>query len=446
MRRSTAIRPASTAVGKLVACVVVLAAWWMTGAGCTSILGDNYHIAKDSGTDANTGSSCSADADCARDPDGPVCDFPSGKCGECSPSQSTCPASTFCTSQRVCQAGCNSDTDCGGVLTCEVSTHQCTGCTTDADCPAGTLCDTTAASCKPGCTPEHACMPGLDCCNGQCLDLKDDEANCGACNDACSTQNGTPFCTNGACTITCAQQFADCDANARSNGCETKITDNPQACGDCVTVCSVLNGTGTCLGRQCAIQSCTPPHQDCDAPTGYGTGCETNTNTDVAHCGGCTNACTNANGTTTCNAGTCQPSCAVGFADCDNNPNNGCETDTSSSVTHCGGCAPPIGSGTTCSLQNATPECRAGQCKIATCDTGFANCDLNPANGCETPANTVDNCGDCGVKCTNDHGNTSCVPASGGCVPSCNTGYKDCDGNPNNGCETNTDNDKNNCG
>jgi hypothetical protein len=45
----------------------------------------------------------------------------------------------------------------------------------------------------------------------------------------------------------------------------------------------------------------------------------------------------------------------------------------------------------------------------------------------------VNNCGDCNIHCTNDHGTTYCQ--GGVCAPSCSWGAQDCDGNVNNGCE-----------
>ncbi|MEZ4299830.1 MAG: fibrinogen-like YCDxxxxGGGW domain-containing protein, partial [Polyangiaceae bacterium] len=56
-------------------------------------------------------------------------------------------------------------------------------------------------------------------------------------------------------------------------------------------------------------------------------GCEADLS-DPANCGACGVACANANGTTACNAGACEPTCAAGYADCDGNPANGCEANT----------------------------------------------------------------------------------------------------------------------
>jgi hypothetical protein len=64
--------------------------------------------------------------------------------------------------------------------------------------------------------------------------------------------------------------------------------------------------------------------------------------------------------------------CPAGTADCDADLSNGCETNTQTSLTHCGQCASP------CSVDQGSATCEAGQCAIV-CDAGFsgdgATCD-----------------------------------------------------------------------
>ncbi len=65
-----------------------------------------------------------------------------------------------------------------------------------------------------------------------------------------------------------------------------------------------------------------------------------------------------------------------------------------------------------CELPNATAVCVGGSCVFQSCDAGFADCNVNPADGCEVNTQTsTANCGACGNACT---GGTSCV--AGGCV------------------------------
>ncbi|WP_263436629.1 CARDB domain-containing protein [Stigmatella hybrida] len=70
--------------------------------------------------------------------------------------------------------------------------------------------------------------------------------------------------------------------------------------------------------------------------------------------------------------------CAPGYGNCDGNPANGCETDLTSNVNHCGTC------GNTCPGQDSTVGvCMASQCSTA-CAPGRYDCDGNAANGCES--------------------------------------------------------------
>jgi hypothetical protein len=76
------------------------------------------------------------------------------------------------------------------------------------------------------------------------------------------------------------------------------------------------------------------------------------------------------------------------------NSANGCEINIATNARHCGGC------GRACALANATPTCVNAQCDISACNAGFANCDMNAANGCESNlATDSNNCGSCGTRC-----------------------------------------------
>jgi hypothetical protein len=54
-----------------------------------------------------------------------------------------------------------------------------------------------------------------------------------------------------------------------------------------------------------------------------------------------------------------------------------------------------------------------------TCPSGWGNCDGSSTNGCETPLNTIANCGACGKSCTTvANGAAACV--NGKCMYACN--------------------------
>ena len=56
--------------------------------------------------------------------------------------------------------------------------------------------------------------------------------------------------------------------------------------------------------------------------------------------------------------------CSPGYADCDGQPTNGCEINTQTDSSHCGGC------NTACQLDHATPACQQGSCVVGSCETG----------------------------------------------------------------------------
>ncbi|HEY7118467.1 MAG TPA: hypothetical protein VH475_17895 [Tepidisphaeraceae bacterium] len=68
---------------------------------------------------------------------------------------------------------------------------------------------------------------------------------------------------------------------------------------------------------------------------------------------------------------------------------------------------------------NAIPTCTNGACGFA-CNPGYADCDGNAANGCETALGTDANCGHCGDTCVEDDNqcnSVSCNPFFGECRP-----------------------------
>ncbi len=178
-----------------------------------------------------------------------------------------------------------------------------------------------------------------DGCSGKPDGTPCDDANTCTSNDQCinSVCVGTPIPN---CELTCNAGFADCNQNA-ADGCETNLSTNLQNCGACGAVCA-----------------------------------------------------SGPNASATCTAGTCQLSCITGFADCNQNPADGCETNLSTSLQNCGAC------GTVCpSGYNASATCTGGACGLS-CITGFADCNQNPADGCEANLSTdSQNCGVCGTVC-----------------------------------------------
>jgi hypothetical protein len=271
-----------------------------------------------------------------------------------------------------------------------------------------------------------------------------DPANCGGCGKRCSNNNiATPTCAGGTCNGACNAGFADCDNNKLSNGCESSNNIDPANCGGCGKACSGNNiATPTCAGGACN-GTCNAGFADCDNNK-LTNGCESASNGDPANCGSCGRTCSNNNiAAPTCANGACDGACNAGFADCDNNKlTNGCESSSNGDPANCGGC------GRTCSNNNiAAPTCAGAACNGA-CNPGFADCDNNKfSNGCEINT-TLDpnNCAQCGRTCPNtvNVATTRCA-ASACAVASCLTGFANCNGQYADGCEANLKTDRNNC-
>ncbi len=449
---------------------------------------------------------CHTDGDCAHDPNGTACDTTSGKCVQCVPSKDWCPDGTYCDpASNSCKTGCRTSLDCvatpttdagapdaasdtgtadsgssdagksdagdagdagksdastsdatadavadvasdagssdsgAAPLVCDPTSHQCVGCTDSSQCPLGSLCDVTTNSCYAGCTPTHGCPGTFSCCSGTCVDLNVSTADCGSCGKACpKVLNGAAACTMGTCVIgTCAAGTSDCNGNF-DDGCEVNTTNDPANCGGCKDACSTVHGTPSCAASKCGIK-CDPGYSDCD--TDVTNGCETNTQTDVGHCGTCATVCAKLNDTPACNSGTCVvASCDTGYGNCDFNPANGCEANLDNDTVNCGKCNSP------CFAPNGTPACTAGKCSIASCKTGYGDCNADPSDGCETDLNkSGTNCGKCGTICSATNGTATC--ASGACaILSCSGTYADCNKLVSDGCEVNLTNDPNHCG
>ena len=121
-------------------------------------------------------------------------------------------------------------------------------------------------------------------------------------------------------------------------------------------------------------------------------------------------------------------SMSVPTDNCDGYTANGCEV--LNTLSDCGACNTP------CSFPHATASCSAGDCYIVSCDEGWYNCDGDNQNGCESDLSDTNNCGYCGNNCQNLY-NVESTSCDGYCIiDSCNGGYEDCDGYNQNGCET----------
>jgi hypothetical protein len=230
------------------------------------------------------------------------------------------------------------------------------------------------------------CSSDQKSCSGACVSLLDPDVGCSStsCDPCAFAHAAVDGCeATGNCRLgACASGYANCNNNPQ-DGCESSLDSDPDHCGACATKCSAVlpNAAGLCTKGKCTIGFCSPGYTDCNKTNDDG--CEVNTQSDPAHCGGCDSPCpTLPNSTFACTSGACTiASCTIGYIDCDKMDSTGCECGYPHAVAQC------VGGGTTCGF--------------VSCATGFANCNGNLAqDGCESDISSdPKNCGACGVSC-----------------------------------------------
>lgn len=389
-------------------------------------------------------------------------------CGQCG---------TVCGVDSVCRNGACVRVQCTCEPTCPAGQRWCSGAcvttATDANncgacgltCPTGQVCQNSACVTPPECTSPASC-PSSECASATCVGGRCGQAFVAA-GTPTSTQTSGDCQTNicdGAGGITTSPDDTDvpqpsgpCFTGTCVNGspaqtpmpsgttCATGVCNGSGQCVQCISAdqcpagytcnngtcmaptCSdgVKNGTETdidCGGNcpPCANSRTCVTHTDCQSglcsagvcstcPTGQ-TVCNGTCRTlsrDVNNCGACGTVCPSfANGTSACVNGVCTGTCNTGFANCNGNAGDGCETNIASSISNCGAC------GNVCSVANGSAVCVNGQCQVGTCNAGFANCNGSAADGCETNlATSSTNCGACGVSCPAGH-----ICSSGRCI------------------------------
>lgn len=334
--------------------------------------------------------------------------------------------------QCVCQPQCSNrecgDDGCGA--TCGICNPG-EACSANGRCNCVPDCDDRVCggdgcggSCPPGCASDEICDDGACVCRPDCAGrvCGDDGCGgaCGACaaNEECTASGHcrcVPDCVGKACGPNgCGGNCGNClnnhDCLDGQCVCSVPTTlcgdicvyvqSDWANCGTCGNACEVANGSGYCNQGVCAVSDCYGPWRDCDGV--FATGCETDTLTSAEHCGSCDDRCSGANATGICVDGACGLICDDGFAQCDINPQNGCETDIRTNMNHCGGCNQK------CTIPNATAACVEGACQLDSCTQrhetrsafSWGDCDGDPANGCEVDImNSNAHCGACNHSC-----------------------------------------------
>jgi len=279
-----------------------------------------------------------------------------------------------------------------------------------------------------------------------------DAAHCGDCSTACTPapQSFVTFevCANATCAIgQCDNGYANCPLVDAPLVCGTAVATDVGNCGACGVVCTPASALAhvtsiACASGACAIAQCAPGWLDCNGL--FADGCEVDPGAswscgtscaDVVDCDATVGAHVNS---TACVSAACVlTGCAAGYYHCPFDAAMSCGTSLLTNASNCGAC------GASCveAMHVQDVECVSGACValLGTCVDGWADCNDDLNDGCETDITQPDSCGACGVQCAHAlHVNASaCV--SGACValnPSaCEADWQDCDPLVN-GCET----------
>jgi hypothetical protein len=310
--------------------------------------------------------------------------------------------------------GIGCDPACSGLTPhCNAKGH-CVGCTSDDQCPPGDVCkisNDAVANCVPGCASDDHCG-GKKCCSQQCVDVQTDSDNCGGCGMPCAPAHARAQCAAGQCTTgACDPGWGDCNGKP-ADGCETNLHVDAANCAGCGMACSLANAVNGCSDG-CYIEACNFGYDDCNMDPMDG--CETQVLNDTANCGGCAVPCNGLpNAKATCTDGNCVlGQCNVGYSDCDQQPQNGCEVATGTDANNCGSCGNKCGNGLVCinggctcakcNFPNAASSCVNNTCVMGACVQGFADCNNSPNDGCEVNLGTdPKNCGACNAPCANN--------------------------------------------
>jgi hypothetical protein len=212
------------------------------------------------------------------------------------------------------------------------------------------------------------CQAGFAACNGACVNLQADSANCGKCANACAPGS---VCAGGSCTNACAQGFQKC-----GDSCANLMTDAAH-CGSCDKMC---DAGVPCYGGVCGCpESVLFCQGQCFDPM-----------SDAAHCGSCEKACS---GGAVCIDGDCK--CGPGEQLC------GTDCSNLNSPQHCGSCGKACAAGEICAVDKCIPSSQP-------CPQGLTRC----GDACVDLQTTTSACGTCDTKCT---GGQACGGGKCGC-------------------------------
>jgi len=298
----------------------------------------------------------------------------------------------------------------------------------DNECPGIASCNG-AGGCAPNYPNGSLCGGDTDCASGFCTDGLCCEARCAGVCETCAGPGREGFCD----PVPAGQDPAD--------ECPTDPVANCGRTGACsgARACQLYSAGTVCTAASCTDSSHSAPADPCN---GSGTCVDVGTQSCAPYlCNGATGLCrvsctsssdcipgTFCNGSAQCvplvaDGGACASSGQCQSGACCSNVCRNLLTDSN----NCGSC------GLACTNAHGTTSCLGATC-APSCSSQWGDCDPSRPNGCEASLTTLSNCGGCGIPCSRANGSASC--ATGACaLTSCNLGYSTCDSNDSNGCE-----------
>jgi len=220
---------------------------------------------------------------------------------------------------------------------------------------------------------------------------------------------------------------------------ETDVDCGGTECHGC-TIGQHCGASSDCADGQCIVGFCQEPGcmnhvQDGD---------ETGVDCGGGYCSGCRDGQPCEAGTD-CESSVCGTDQLCATASCKDLVRNGDELAVDCGGASCDGC----GIGEPC---HVAADCESGLCDPVSktcalnCTSGWKECDGDVTEPCETNTLTsTRNCGDCGAKCELPHAESACV--GGSCqIDTCVEPWILCNTEESDGCEVNSSTDAMNCG
>jgi hypothetical protein len=253
----------------------------------------------------------------------------------CDPVDDTCKNGICAPNQAVCNLQV--------ATTCNANGSGYSGAGVDCSLQTGKICANGACLCAPN---QADCDGSV--ANGCEINVATSVANCGNCGTTCSSNHISPSCASGACNGACAANFADCNGNKQADGCEVALQTDEDNCGACKTSCASNHVTRNCSAGACN-GACAANFADCNGNK-QTDGCEADLQNDEGNCGTCGTSCSSNHITANCASGVCNGACAAGFDDCNSNKQtDGCEVSLLTDKNNCGACGKVCPDGQGCS-------------------------------------------------------------------------------------------------